>query len=197
MNRKAQRGFSIVELMVAMTISLLLLAGVLSVMYTSRITYDENARIARLQEYARSSVELMLRDLRSAGYHGCARPLTAQAFRTLLTAPNALRYNFARAIEGFEGTAGAFAPALNAVVVPAATPGNDVVVVRTVSPSLPPFVTSATFAGGGGSFQIAKPSATTLPAGTPLLISDCQWANVVANSATVGSGATVNVPRGK
>ena len=47
---RAQRGFSVVELMVAMTISLMLLAGGLSVMYTSRITFDENVRVARLQD---------------------------------------------------------------------------------------------------------------------------------------------------
>ena len=77
-----QYGFSVVELMVSMTISLLLLAGVLSVMYSSRITYDENARVSRLQEYARASVELVLRDLRSAGNQGCATPFGPSAFAT-------------------------------------------------------------------------------------------------------------------
>ncbi len=190
-----QRGFSIVELMVAMTISLLLLAGVLSVLYTSRITYDENTRFARLQEFARSSLELMLRDLRSAGYPGCARAITNDGFRNLLTAPNALRYNFARPVEGFDGTDGTFAPALDTTVVGGAVVGNDVLVIRTISTSLPPFVTNAAFAGGAAAVPVLKPSATSILAGQPLLASDCRYANVFAVSSTVSAGTSVTLPR--
>ncbi len=190
-----QRGFSIVELMVAMTISLLLLAGVLSVLYTSRITYDENTRFARLQEFARSSLELMLRDLRSAGYPGCARAITADGFRNLLTTPNALRYNFARPVEGFDGTDGVFAPALDTTVVSGAAVGNDVLVIRTISTNLPPLVTNVTFAGGGAAVPVLKPSATSILAGQPLLVSDCRYANVFAVSSTVSAGTSVTLPR--
>jgi hypothetical protein len=134
--------------MVAMTISLLLLAGVLSVLYTSRLTYDENTRFARLQEYARSSLELMLRDLRGAGYPGCARAIDTDDIRNLITTPNSLRYNLTRPVEGFEGTDGVFAPAIDATVLPSATVGNDVLVIRTIASALPPFVTNANYAGG-------------------------------------------------
>ncbi len=188
-------GFSVVELMVSMTISLLLLAGVLSVMYTSRITYDENARISRLQEYARASVELMLRDLRSAGNQGCARPIRPERFRNALTTPASLRYNFGRAVEGFEGTDGVWAPALDADVV-SATGGNDVLVVRSLVTSLPPFRTSAAFAGGAGTIPIEKPDGTGVPEGTPFVISDCEYANVFTNSDVVpDAGTTANVAR--
>jgi type IV pilus assembly protein PilW len=194
-HHRRQSGFSVVELMVSMTISLLLLAGVLSVLYTSRITYDENARVSRLQEYARASVELMLRDLRSAGNQGCARPIRPERFRNALAAPNDLRYNFDRAVEGFEGTAGAWAPALDPIV-DSATAGNDVLVVRSLVSGLPPFRTSAAFAGGTGTIPLEKPAGTGFPTGTPLVISDCEYANVFANSATVDTaGTTVNVAR--
>jgi type IV pilus assembly protein PilW len=188
-------GFSVVELMVAMTISLLLLAGVLSVLYTSRLTYDENMRFARLQEYARSSLELMLRDMRSSGFLGCARQIKEDEFRNRLTAPAALRYNFERPVEGFEGTSGAFAPALDTAVVPSATAGNDILVIRSVNSSLPPFVTNAAFAGGAGAVPIAKPNATTLLRGQPMLISDCRYANVFALSAAVGAGTSATLAR--
>ena len=113
--QRRESGFSVVELMVSMTISLLLLAGVLSVMYTSRITYDENARVSRLQEYARASVELMLRDLRSAGNLGCARPIRPQqlpqcADDTGITALQ-LRPTRSRALRA---AAGVWAPAMDA-----------------------------------------------------------------------------------
>jgi len=193
--RQRHSGFSVVELMVSMTISLLLLAGVLSVMYTSRITYDENARVSRLQEYARASVELMLRDLRSAGNQGCARAIRPERFRNALAAPNALRYNFGRPVEGFEGTDGGWAPAMDAAIV-SPTTGNDVLVVRSLLSNLPPFVTSAAFVGGTGTIPIAKPVGTAITQGTPLVISDCEYANVFTNSAAVATaGATANLAR--
>jgi type IV pilus assembly protein PilW len=195
--RHAQTGFSVVELMVAMTISLLLLAGVLSVLYTSRITYDENARVSRLQEYARASVELVLRDLRSAGNPGCARPIRPERFRNSLANANALRYNFARPVEGFEGTDGAFAPAVDGTVIPNATAGNDILVIRSLVTDVPPLRTSAAFAGGTGSITVEKPVGTGIPTGTPLIISDCEFANVFTNSAAVGTaGATGTLNRG-
>ena len=193
--RPHQHGFSVVELMVSMTISLLLLAGVLSVMYSSRITYDENSRVSRLQEYARASVELVLRDVRSAGNQGCARPIRPERFRNALTAPTALRYNFGRPVEGFEGTDGAWAPALDATLV-AATTGNDVLVVRSLATDLPPLRTSAAFAGGAGTLPIEKPAGTGFPQGTSFVISDCEYANVFTNSSAVAAaGTTANVAR--
>jgi type IV pilus assembly protein PilW len=182
-----QRGFSVVELMVSMTISLLLLAGGLSVMYTSRVTYDENARVARLQEYARASMELILRDLRSAGHPGCARAVDASRFRNSLADPATLRYNFGLAVQGHEGTSGTWSPALDTTVIPSATTVNDILVVRTQSAELPPFRTRTAFAGGTGAIEIDKRNGVGLPAGTPLLVSDCDYANIFTNSSTVAS----------
>ena len=197
MNARRQAGFSVVELMVAMTISLLLLAGVLSVLYTSRITYDENARVSRLQEDARASVELMLRDLRSAGNPGCARPIRPERFRNALANGTALRYDFARPVEGFEGSDGTFSPAVDDTILPNATAGNDVLVIRTLASDLPPFRTSAAFAGGTGAISIEKPVGTGFLAGTPLLISDREHANAFPNPPAVGtSGTTGTLNRG-
>jgi type IV pilus assembly protein PilW len=183
----AQRGFSVVELMIAMTISLLLLAGVMSVMYTSRVTYDENARIARLQEYARASVELLLRDLRSAGNQGCARfKAGTDSFVNALTAPTVnVRYNFARAVEGYEGTSGAFSPAIDAAVITSATLPNDIIAIRTLDPDLPAMRVSAPWGGGVGNIPVEKPTNATIPAGTPLVISDCLTTRVFTVSSAV------------
>ena len=52
------------------------------------------------------------------------------------------------------------------------------------------------FAGGAGSIPIEKPAGTGFPQGTPLVISDCEYANVFANSSAVGAaGTTANVAR--
>lgn len=65
---RGQRGFSLVELMVAMVLSLFLVGGVI-LMYTSgKAAIDDGQRLARLQENMRFAVEFMVRDIRQTGY---------------------------------------------------------------------------------------------------------------------------------
>lgn len=69
--RSASRGFSLVELMVAITIGLILLAGVSSVMVSTKRTYNTQDSLGRLQENARIAMVILERALRNAGYMGC------------------------------------------------------------------------------------------------------------------------------
>jgi len=71
----ASKGFSLVELMVAMVLGLMLLAGVISMFIANRQVYRTNENISRLQEAARIVNELMGREIRAAGGNQCgARP---------------------------------------------------------------------------------------------------------------------------
>ena len=122
-------------------------------------------------------------------------PIRPERFRNALTTPTELRYNFGRPVEGIEGTDGTWAPALDAAIT-APTVGNDILVVRSLVTTLPPFRTSAAFAGGAGSIPLEKPAGTGIPQGTPLVISDCEYANVFTNTSAVPSGGTTaNVAR--
>ena len=77
--KHAQPGFSLIELLVAVTISLFVLAGVGVVMVSSRTSYETQNFNARLQENARFAVQFLSYDLRMAGYWGCATELAAGA----------------------------------------------------------------------------------------------------------------------
>lgn len=77
----AQRGFSLIEMMIAITIGLLLLAGLGTVYLGSRQTYRQQDAMARMQEGARYAFELMTVDIRQAGFTGCAP--VASTFSTL------------------------------------------------------------------------------------------------------------------
>ena len=68
-----QSGVSLVELMVSITIGLILMAGVLSIFMSSKVTYLANEKTARLQENGRVALDLIQHDVRSAGFMGCAR----------------------------------------------------------------------------------------------------------------------------
>ena len=77
-----QRGLTLVELLVAMTLGLILIGGVLSVVVTTRQTLRVNENLARLQEGARFSFEIMAREIREAGLIPCGTRLTANVLRT-------------------------------------------------------------------------------------------------------------------
>lgn len=60
-------GLSLVELMVAMTLGLLIVGAVIQVFVTSRLTYNVNEGLGRVQENARFAIEFLQRDVRMAG----------------------------------------------------------------------------------------------------------------------------------
>jgi type IV pilus assembly protein PilW len=185
MNRPAMRmtrrmdGFSLVELMVAMTLSLVLLAGALSILYTSKVTYTENERVARLQEAGRTVVELILRDARAAGYVGCSRPLRTEDFVNGLAGSGTLPYNLQQPLLGFDtapATAG-WLPALDASILNAA-PGSDVVAVRSSRQGQPIFRTTGPVNPLTPGIPVTRAANVVVPTNTPMIISDCRGASV-------------------
>jgi len=72
------RGFSLVELMVAMALGLVIVGGVVSVLTANKRSYRTNEGLAQVQEAGRSAYELIARDVRQSGTTGCdnARKMT-------------------------------------------------------------------------------------------------------------------------
>jgi type IV pilus assembly protein PilW len=66
-----ERGLTLVELLVALVMGLVLLAGVVTVFVANKQTYRLQDAIARLQESGRFAVLFMERDIRMAGYSYC------------------------------------------------------------------------------------------------------------------------------
>jgi type IV pilus assembly protein PilW len=69
-SRAHSAGLSLVELMVALTISLVLIAGAAQVYVNSRNTYATSETAARLQENARYAMSILEPDIRMSGYWG-------------------------------------------------------------------------------------------------------------------------------
>lgn len=70
--KKYALGFSLIEIMIALAISLILLAGVITIMSSSKKTYTLQSELARLQENARFAIEDIAYGSRMAGYAGCS-----------------------------------------------------------------------------------------------------------------------------
>ena len=64
-------GFTLIELMVAMVLGLIVIAGVTSVFLAGQQSFRTNDALANVQDSSRVAFELMARDIREAGLTGC------------------------------------------------------------------------------------------------------------------------------
>jgi type IV pilus assembly protein PilW len=86
---RRQRGLSLVELMVSITVGLLIVGAVLYVYLGSRGAYRTNKSTSRTQEAGRFGLDAIARDVREAGFIGCGSrqsPATLRAVNVIQTA---------------------------------------------------------------------------------------------------------------
>lgn len=96
------RGFSLVELMIAMLLGLFLIGGVISVFLSSRQIYRQNENLARIQENARYANEVVGRSIREAAGIPCGSNMPTA---NVLNSPTANWWsNWGDGIHGYEGT---------------------------------------------------------------------------------------------
>jgi type IV pilus assembly protein PilW len=135
-----QRGIGLVEIMVALTLGLVLMGGVLQVFLSNKQTYRMQEAHARLQENGRFAIGKISRDIREAGYWGCASHSVSTSLKTTLKTLGTYQdyfYDFTRIVEGFEWTGSAWTPAADDTNVfkkafkgDIDTPGSDIFTVR-------------------------------------------------------------------
>jgi type IV pilus assembly protein PilW len=66
-----QRGLSLIEMMVAVVLSLLLILGLVEIFGSTRAAFAASEGLARAQENSRFAVDFLRRDVRMAGHLGC------------------------------------------------------------------------------------------------------------------------------
>lgn len=142
---------TLVELLIAMVLGLVLMAGVMQVFVSNRAAYSFNEGLSRLQENGRFATDALSFHGRMAGYLGC---LSDISIVNNLGTGNPLAFDFGQSLFGYEavGTnpgdtfaAGAVNPAnsadatdwsgsLPAALVGDVLPGSDVLIVRNMTP---------------------------------------------------------------
>ena len=95
-----QTGFSLIELMIALVLSSVLLVGLFQIFNSNRQAFSLQDGMARVQESGRITMEFLSRNLRVAGYMGCAT--------------GGFSSNFTNHVDGTKYTDGEFQSALNA-----------------------------------------------------------------------------------
>ena len=187
--RNPNRGFSLVELMVALVISLILLGGVIKIYESSKQAYRAQDNQARLQENGRFAMYFLAKDIRMAGYMGCNRISQVTPNIIAKTPPMTPLFSAETVIGGYDGgTWPASFPAKPAKLVA----GTDAILVRhasaasvsvaksmtDVKPTNPPMA----------EIQISS-NPSNYQAGDLLFITDCSSADIFrATSVSKGSG---------
>ena len=102
--RKKQGGFSLIELMLALTLGLVVTAGIVQLFVGNNRTTDLITGQSRLQESARYALDFISRSARTSGFYGCA-PDADKIGNTLNAEwPHLFELNMGVPIEGFDGT---------------------------------------------------------------------------------------------
>ena len=69
--KKFQKGLSLLELLIALTLGVIIIAAMISLFVNSKQSYRVNENLSRLQENARFAMTYIARDIRMTDYRTC------------------------------------------------------------------------------------------------------------------------------
>lgn len=97
------RGFTLIELMIAMVLGLIVISGVTSIFLANQRAYRTNAALSDVQEGSRIGFEMLARDVRGAGLTGCDS--TSGRVTNVLNGGSTNWYaDWANALHGYDGS---------------------------------------------------------------------------------------------
>jgi type IV pilus assembly protein PilW len=182
-----QGGFRLIELMIALVIGLILLAGVLELFLGSKQTYRTQEALGRVQQESRFALDTLSRELRMIGYQGCASSATltpnviadndGDGVADLIVSPDTL-------LDGFDDGIGWNNP----TAIPRVA-GSDVIRFRYGDGNSARL--SGNMASDNANVQLTH-NPDTLQAADVLMITDCLNADIFAATAvSQASGSSV------
>jgi type IV pilus assembly protein PilW len=169
-----QGGFTIIELLVGMALALVMTAIIASVFGRASRATNVTQTVNEIQEQGRVALDMLQRDVRSAGYIGCNsnRLIGSGALVNNIATPTGYRNKFDEYLMGFEGTGASFSPAADAGLAtasPAALRSSDALTIRI--PATDPVSLSAAMTAGTGVVPVF--STTGFAVGQRAIIGDC------------------------
>jgi type IV pilus assembly protein PilW len=207
---RGERGVTLVELMISLTLGLLLTGAIMQIFLRNRVTYAFSDGLSQIQEHARFALDHVANSTRMAGSIGC--PVDV-AITNDLAAANPFRDDLASGLQGYEanGTGAgeiyaavdvdpmplddpnAWTPALPPELSDPALviPGSDVLVVRNVSGA-----SSALVSPFRDATQLHVGSPVDFLAGEVLVVTDCQKAALFQASAVTATGFGADINHG-
>ncbi len=197
---KNRKGFTLVELMVAMVLGIIVLFAVTQVLNNNRLLTNTEVSLSRIQEAGRLAVNLLNKEFRKIGYHGCSNP---GDMNVTVMATSGVDSDFgATSLRGYEvGAGGTFSPALDAssslsviqgTGVRQARVGSDVIQIKYADR------TGAKLTGNtdpvNANIQVDS-NPTGLSQNDIAIVSDCNSAHIfqITNVSTTGGSSIVTM----
>jgi type IV pilus assembly protein PilW len=181
---RLNRGFSLVELMVAMVLGLVVIGGVISVMLANKRSYRANEGLSQIQESARTAYELIARDIRQTGGTGCDN---ASRMSNALTNAGAWWQTWA-SVQGFDSSQTDTAVA-NGTTLALRVAGTDSIHMHSIEGGgFPVNVHDA----GARTISLSNATATSLTTSDVLVICDFDHAALFRAGVYTGGTTTIN-----
>ena len=189
-----QRGFSLVELMVAMVVGLILIYGVVEIYVNSKGAYNVNEENSRMQENARFAFDLMVPTVRQAGYSGCLA-LNSKPPKDIrkIKIPD---FSAVALMTGSEYTGSGWVPGLPTGL------SSPPVVANTDTISVQSSVSCGANLTGNlknltAQVQISGSNTCAFKPNDPILITDCSASDLFTATSVSKSGTKVNIAHAK
>jgi len=186
--RRKARGFTLAEFMVAVTIGLIILAAVSSVYVSSGQTFRANDNLARVQENTRIAFDFMSRDIRQAGYSGCALQGSSISFNNVLNNSSNVLWDFYNPVYGYTATSSTAWNVTPDSVITSPLGGRDILVVRSLDEG-----GGSITAQGGSTGALTVDGQSGITAGDILLASNCTSTSVFEATAVTASGGNLAI----
>ena len=170
---KRQQGFSLIELLIAIPISLLILFAVLKIFTATVQSVSMQNGFSRVQENGRMAIELISRDIRGADYWGCANDINA--ITNNLSNPSAVDLLLSNG--GIDGEEDASSLIIDGKDV---LDGSDTLTLRGAQ-SYSNVKLQGAMAMNSGTMTILTGS--SIESGDMILTTDCQVGDLFANTA--------------
>ncbi len=191
---RSQQGLSLIELMVGILISSILLLGMYQIFSASRVTFQMQEGLSRVQENGRFAMDYLQRSVRMVGFMGCGSDIgrfNQTSFVNHLAnadgsmpATTGAAYRFQRPIEAY--TAGSMTATADFTAIAASAsaplPNNDVLVLRILSEESVPVITLDKSAGNAqavvGVANTTSPIFTAAASNAIYAMQNCRSADV-------------------
>jgi type IV pilus assembly protein PilW len=205
---KTNRGFSLVELMIALGLGLLVIEAILAAFSSVRSASRTSTGVGQVTDSGRFALDFIQQAARSAGFMACNDTARQVSLLSVGPGPDPLRYDVTNRAGGYEavGTGPGTAVALAALPVVASgnaaawissgggplaaqlagqvVAGSDVLVVQSTAVG-GPMTSVATIVDGAGDFTVTD--GTGFAAGQIAVISDCTKSAVFQIAQVAGT----------
>lgn len=176
-----QHGLTLVEVMVALVLSLVLIGSMIQIYLSSKQTYRMNEALSRLQEGGRIALDTLAYDIRHGSFQGCADTKLKDAIIMSQNIPTPITNLF---MNGIGGTEGADDPS----AVGAGVTYSDTLTLLYAAPSTAtPVLNTSTIS----QLDIAANTAG-FAAGDFLVVSNCSTADVFTATTVTATAITHN-----